>query len=102
MSQNYKGHYDYDKNIISDWNNTQGGIYYLLAKNIFGQFVILYVGKAFGKEGIRQRLLQHIYNNEWSDITHFGYSVCSSEEEALYLEAGEIHRIKPKYNKLLK
>ncbi len=102
MIQDYKGHYDYDKSVIEQWNNSQGGVYYLGTKNAQGILVVFYIGKAFGDGGIRQRLLQHLNENKWGDVTHFGYCVCSSEQEALNHEAQEIKLYNPKYNTLLK
>lgn len=98
MAQNYQGHYDYRKDVVQNWNNTQGGVYYCGAIASNGNLTVYYVGKAFGDGGIRGRLLQHLNQNKWRDVTHFGYCVCSSENESLSLESAEIRRLNPKYN----
>lgn len=96
--QMYKGHYNYDKNVVQNWNNTQGGVYYcgVVASN--GNLTVYYVGKAFSDGGIRGRLLQHLSENKWRDVTHFGYVECASENESFSLEKNEIIRLNPKYN----
>lgn len=98
MIGEFNGPYLYNKKIITDWESKVGGVYYCGYKTTENKLVILYVGKAFGEEGIRGRLLQHINNDSWPDVTHFGYETCSSEMESLEYEATEIKKWKPKYN----
>lgn len=98
MVNQYQGPFEYSKNVIQNWNNTSGGIYYCGAINQNGGLGVFYVGKAFGDGGIRNRLLQHINENKWYDVTHFGYVICSNENESLNLELQEIRRLNPKYN----
>ena len=98
MVQEYKGHFSFDKEVIQNWNNTQGGVYYCGALNNMGVLIVYYIGKAFGDVGIKGRLLQHLNENKWYDVTHFGYCACSSENESFALEAQEIKRLDPKYN----
>lgn len=98
MVQDYKGNYPFNKDTIQNWDNNQGGIYYCGVRNSLGNLTVYYVGKAFGNDGIKGRLLQHLNENKWYDVTHFGYCVCSSENEALIIEQNEIRRLNPKYN----
>lgn len=97
MIQTYKGHYPYNKKVVSNWNSTAIGVYYFGYLNTNGLYV-LYVGKATGDEGIRGRLLQHLREDEWPDVSHFGYCICSTSQEAEDFEASEIKRLKPKHN----
>lgn len=100
MVEKYKGPHPFDKKVIESWNNNQGGVYYCgVLDNNTDVLLVYYVGKAFGDEGIRGRLIQHLNESKWYDITHFGYRVCSSEDEALAFEDQEIKRLNPKYNK---
>jgi excinuclease UvrABC nuclease subunit len=98
MVQGYKGHFVFSREVIQTWNNDQGGVYYCGILNSTGQLIPHYVGKAFGEGGIRGRLLQHLNENKWRDITHFGYCVCSSENETFDFETQEIRKHNPKYN----
>lgn len=98
MVQEYRGPFSFGKEVVQNWDNTQGGVYYCGVLNGTGGLGVHYVGKAFGDIGIRGRLLQHLSENKWRDVTHFGYCVCSSENEALAFEAQEIKRLNPKYN----
>ena len=79
MTDIYNGNYSFNIEILKNWNNKQGGVYYCGALNINRELIIYYIGKAFGDDGIKGRLLQHLNENKWSDITHFGYNVCSSK-----------------------
>ncbi len=97
MIQPYKGHYQYNEKIVSDWNSTAIGVYYCGYPNTNG-LSVLYVGKAISDEGIRGRLLQHLKEDKWPDVSHFGYCVCSTPKEAEDFEASEIKKLKPKYN----
>ena len=98
MINQYQGPFKYNKQIIQDWNNTAGGVYYCGVLNQNGSLGVCYVGKAFGDGGIRSRLLQHINENKWHDVTHFGYAICSNENESIDFESQEIRRLNPKYN----
>jgi excinuclease UvrABC nuclease subunit len=60
---------------------------------------VLYVGRAVGKEGIRGRLLQHLQEDYWPNVSHFGYCLCNTTKEAEEHEANEIKRLQPKHNK---
>ncbi|KKP42224.1 MAG: hypothetical protein UR31_C0017G0003 [Parcubacteria group bacterium GW2011_GWA2_33_14] len=97
MRNSYEGHYSYDKDVVGNWNATAMGVYY--CGYIDGNNLIVhYVGRATSDEGIRGRLLQHLSEDKWQDVSHFGYSVCTTSREAEDFEASEILRLKPKYN----
>ncbi len=100
MIGEYQGHFKYSKTDITKCDSSDGGVYYLGNINANGKLGVLYVGKAFGKDGIRGRLLQHLNDNEWPDISHFGFKTCSTEKESLEFESIEIERLKPKHNKI--
>ena len=99
MVYKYQGHYQYDDGVVRNWDSSAIGVYYCGYPLSNGNLLVHYVGRAVGKDGIRGRLLQHMLEDLWSDISHFGYSVCSTIQEAENLEASEIKRLKPKYNK---
>lgn len=98
MIQEYKGPFQYDETIISDWKSTATGVYYCGYINEEETLIVHYVGKATSENGIRGRLLDHLREDDWSDVTHFGYRVCTTAKEAENLEASEIKRLQPKYN----
>ncbi len=99
MIYKYEGHYQYNEKIVGDWDSTAIGVYYCgYPDNTNGYLSVLYVGKATSNQGIRGRLLQHLAEDEWQDVTHFGYCVCSTSKEAEDFEISEIERLKPKYN----
>lgn len=94
----YQGNYPYSQKIVSDWNSSVIGVYYCGYQLQNGQLFALYVGRAVGEGGIRSRLLQHLAENKWVDVTYFGYIQCTTVQEAINLEAQEIAGLKPKYN----
>jgi excinuclease UvrABC nuclease subunit len=94
----YNGNYQYNGKVIGEWNSTAAGVYYCGYHMDNGNLYVLYVGKATSNQGIRGRLLQHLNEDKWPDVSHFGYCVCSTSEEAENFEASEIKRLKPKYN----
>lgn len=98
MIHPYKGNYSYKKKVIEDWNNSQKGVYYCGVTLQNGNLSPLYIGKAVNEDGIRGRLLQHFNQDNWPDVTHFGYCVCDTTSEADNLESSEIAKFKPKYN----
>jgi len=98
MIQPYKGIYPYNEKVISKWDSTEIGVYYCGYPSASGNLYFLYVGKATSNQGIRGRLLQHLREDKWPDVSHFGYCVCSTSKEAEDLEASEIKRLQPKYN----
>lgn len=98
MIQPYKGNYLYDKKVVSDWNSTEIGVYYCGYPLANGNLSVLYVGKATSDQGIKGRLLQHISEDYWPDVSHFGFHICSTSKEAEDFEASEIKIYKPKHN----
>ncbi len=97
MVGQYQGHYPYDKNSVDRSCPRNTGVYYCgIIENL--KLTPLYIGKASGIYGLHGRLSDHLSENKWYDITHFGFVQCSSEAEALMHEANEIARFKPKYN----
>ncbi|OGM01891.1 hypothetical protein A2115_00375 [Candidatus Woesebacteria bacterium GWA1_41_8] len=100
MIGKYNGHYSYDKPFIMTNAPDEIGIYYLGLLNGDGSLGVLYVGRAKGEDvSIKSRLLNHLNNNEWPDVTHFGFCICDSEGEATAHEVSETKRLNyPKYN----
>lgn len=98
----YKGHYQYNERVVGDWDSNVIGVYYCGYPLTNGNLFVLYVGSATSVQGIRGRLLQHLGEDKWSDVSHFGYRVCSTSKEAGEYEALEIERLKPKYNVQIK
>lgn len=98
MIESYKGNYPYNEKVIGDWNSTAIGVYYCGRPVTNESLSVLYIGKATSIQGIRGRLLQHLGEDKWPDVSHFGYCVCSTSKEAEDFEASEIRRCKPKYN----
>ena len=98
MIYNYQGHYSFNQKTVSDWNSRITGVYYCGYQVQNGNLFPLYIGRAVGDGGIRGRLLQHLAENKWPDIFIFGYTQCSTPQEAMSLEEQEIAKYKPKYN----
>lgn len=98
MTHPYKGHYPYNNTVVGDWDSDATGVYYC-GYILNDTLIVHYVGKAVAEGGIRNRLLQHLGEDKWPDVTHFGYCVCTTTNEAETLEAAEIKRLQPKYNK---
>lgn len=98
MVQPYQGNYSYNQKVIGDWNNSQIGVYYCGYVLPNGNLQPLYIGQGVGQDGIKGRLLQHLNQDNWPDVTHFGYCVCDTVKEAEDLESAEIIKFKPKYN----
>lgn len=103
MGNHYKGPYLYNKQTLTDWNSSAIGIYYCGIPIRDGSGVVpYYIGRSVADGGIRGRLLQHLTDDYWPDVTHFNFTVCGSATEAIALEANEIRRFSPKYNEQLK
>lgn len=98
MISRYKGPFSFTQAIVGGWNSKAIGVYYCGSLNAKGELVCRYVGQACGMEGMRGRLLQHLSERKWNDVTHFGYRQCESTQEATELERLEIQRIHPHYN----
>lgn len=98
MITQFEGPHLFDVDIITDWNSSIGGVYYCGVITTERKLIVYYVGRAVGDGGIRSRLLQHLSENKWYDVTHFGYKACDSMNETIDHEISEISRLKPKYN----
>ena len=94
----FKGPFSYDSDTVSDWDSKTIGVYYCGFKDTDGKLTIYYIGRAIGDGGVKARLLQHLNENKWRDVTHFGYHFCDTDKEAIDHEAAEIKLYKPKYN----
>jgi len=99
MIYDYAGQYPYKDGVVRGWDSSAIGVYYCGYPLSNGLLATLYVGRAVGEGGIRNRLMQHLQEDFWSDVNHFGYRVCTTVKEAEDLEASEIKRLQPKYNK---
>lgn len=98
MIYSYEGHYEFNDEIVRNWNSNAIGVYYCGYKNVSGELIPLYIGKGVSDKGVRGRLLDHLRDDNWSDVTHFGYQLCSTVSEAEVLELEKIQYHKPKYN----
>lgn len=98
MAYQYQGHYPYNPKVVQTWNSNSMGIYYCGYVLPNGNLCPLYIGQATGEQGIRGRILQHLREDHWPSVTHFGYSICQSIHEAILLESSEISRLQPTYN----
>lgn len=101
MVGNYKGHFIYNQlGVLMSAPQSQG-VYYCGKINLQKQLEPLYIGRAKGIGiTINSRLNDHLKNDYWIDVTHFGFKTCSTDQEAIDLEAVEIAKYKPKYNKI--
>lgn len=97
--EKYQGNYNYNKNIILTIAPEKIGIYYCGSLNSNNSLFPLYIGRAMGENvTIKSRLLDHLNNDRWPDVSCFGYIICQTPKEAEMLEASEIEKFKPKYN----
>lgn len=100
MIHDFKGPYTYSETVVSDWNFDAIGVYYCGTRTTDGKLTPLYIGKGTGEGGIRSRLLDHLSEDNWLDVTHFGYHICDTTAEAEDYEMEEIDKYKPKCNKV--
>lgn len=98
MAKPYSGHFPYTERGISDHGPISTGVYYCGVITTEGKLRPYYIGKSSAIHGMRGRLLQHLSESKWWDITHFGFEECTTEDEALRHEENEIKLYKPKYN----
>ena len=91
--------YFYNNNVVENWESSVIGVYYLGVLTTDNKLLIYYIGRAVGDDGIRGRLLQHLSENKWNDVMHFGYHICDTPKEAMDFETKEISKYSPKYNK---
>lgn len=101
MVHPYEGYYAYDEGVIKRWDSTAIGVYYCGYLTSENKLYPLYIGMSSSDNGIRGRLLDHLREDSWPDVTHFGYQICDTAQEAENLESKEIgdRQSKPKYNK---
>ncbi|MCX6113169.1 MAG: hypothetical protein NTY22_07830 [Proteobacteria bacterium] len=94
--------YKYHKETVSNDAPDKIGVYYCGELDHLGNLIPHYIGRALGDEvTVKSRLLDHLRNDtHWKDATHFHYVLTNSAQETERLEAEEIKRCKPKYNKL--
>ncbi len=99
MIGKYIGHFLYNSINVSASAPKLQGVYYCGGLNPQNQLVPLYIGRAKGiVVTINSRLCDHLRNDNWPEVTHFGYVTCSTDQEAEALEAAEINTYKPRYN----
>ena len=98
MIKDYEGPYNYNKQTVSGWNSSIMGVYYCGYLDNKGVLRTLYVGKSVSEDGIRGRLLDHLREDYWPRVTHFGYRACNTIKETEDLEAREIKRLEPQHN----
>lgn len=98
MIYKYEGQFSYSDDVVRNWNSNAIGVYYCGHITTTGGLKPNYIGKGCGDGGMRSRLLNHLVEEYWPDVTHFGYHKCDTEKEALDFEAEEIEKYKPKYN----
>ena len=100
MIYKFESHFPYDYQTVSNWGSDAIGVYYLGVPTTDNKLTIYYIGRAVGDGGMRERILQHLNEDKWRDVTHFGYHQCDTAAEAIDWEAEEIARYNPKYNKV--
>ena len=99
MVHSYRGSYAYDVAVIENWDFTAIGVYYCgYINSVDGLLYPHYIGKGTGEGGMRGRLLSHLREKYWPDVTHFGLCFCDTAAEADTFEIQEIKRCQPKYN----
>ena len=101
MIYDLQGPFPYSEKHIATWDPNLIGVYFCgFVHRGDGMLCSHYIGVATGEGGLRERLLCHLREDYWPDVTSVMVKVCSSATEACNLEAIEIARLKPKYNKL--
>ena len=98
MVQPYNGHHPYTQVCVGGWQYALTGVYYCGYLGADGRLQPLYIGRAIGDGGIRGRLLDHLRDDVWPGVTHFGFAVCATAQEAITHEAAEIRRFQPRFN----
>jgi excinuclease UvrABC nuclease subunit len=95
MVHPYRGSYYFTEQSINTNAPSSIGVYYCGYILQRGGLKPLYIGRS---NNIEERLLNHLANQGWQDVTHFGYHECDTEQDAMDFEASEITKYKPKYN----
>ncbi|OGV92832.1 hypothetical protein A3B57_02260 [Microgenomates group bacterium RIFCSPLOWO2_01_FULL_47_10] len=99
MIGNYQGNYFYNTGSVQAVAVDTWGIYYCGRLDPSGKLLPLYIGRACGEGvSVRSRLLDHLRQDQWSDVTHFGYRTGATSQEVVSFEATEIAEFNPKYN----
>lgn len=98
MISQYVGHYPYNQLSINTHAPEETGVYYCGSVNTENVLIIHYVGRSIGTQGIKGRLQDHLRQDSWPDVTHFGYCTCETDQEAVVFEQQEIGNYQPKYN----
>lgn len=98
MVHPFQGPFSYTKNVIDNWNSSAIGVYYCGYKTADGKLIVLYIGKGCSNGGIKCRLQDHLRDDYWPEVTHFGYHLCDTSFEADKHEIAEIALYKPRYN----
>jgi excinuclease UvrABC nuclease subunit len=98
MIHSYKGHFIYFESEVQNLSPGIIGVYYCGAILENGNLKPYYIGKGAGEKGLRSRLLDHLRDDYWPDVTHFGFHECDTVSEAEQYELEEIDKYKPKYN----
>ena len=96
----YYGQYQYTDAVVRGWNSDAIGIYYCGQLDPQNPNLLIphYIGRAVGAGGIRGRLLEHMRDDYWPGVTHFGYQLCASVRDAELIEEAEIKRCQPRHN----
>lgn len=94
MIGNYQGAYAYNSKSVSLLAPASQGVYYC-GVMVPNGLKPIYIGRS---ENIQERLQDHLRDDYWPGVTHFGYATCSTFAEMVDLEAWEIKRFQPRYN----
>jgi len=98
MIEQYHGNYQFNEQVIKSNAPLLSGVYYCGHLNQNGSLNPDYIGRASGYGvSIRSRLIDHL-NNYWTGVTHFGFYICSTPQEAEQFEVAEISKFNPRYN----
>lgn len=98
MVGQYQGNFQFNSQSMQISAPLAWGVYYCGHLNPDGSLNPDYIGRAAGENvSIRSRLNDHL-NDNWTGVTHFGFYVCTTSQEAEQLEAREIARFNPRYN----
>lgn len=88
----------FNRNTIVNHGPSTCGVYYLRGiADEFSLYPVYYIGVANHLE-MRKKLLEHFFNENWTEIVYFNYIECDTIEEARHIAQAEIKRHKPKYN----
>ena len=97
MISQYQGPWAYNQASISTNAPDVKGVYYCGYISPKNTLATLYVGKS-EEDSIKNRLLNHLNQDNWTDVTHFGFKTGETNQEISNFEQQEIVRLNPKYN----